>query len=171
MLQAITTKLSCVSQAMSEQLHTKASACMESTQQYGGTSAHIWKQPWHLTSMKKLFGDCTSRFVLCFCFSNSAGGCRRSMSLERTCANAANIPGTSFYDATIQKQCKAGSHCCPLMLCTPIRQPRSRKRCIAAIPLSSSFTPEDPFKLLVTHMQCQSTKNWCAFDQITSGVP
>ena len=29
----------------------------------------IAKQPWHLTSMKKLFGDCTSRFSLCFRFS------------------------------------------------------------------------------------------------------
>lgn len=45
---------------------------------------HIWKQPWHLTSMKKEFGDCTSRFVLCFCFSSSAGGCSRSMSVEST---------------------------------------------------------------------------------------
>ena len=36
--------------------------------------AHIWKQPWHLTSMKKELGDCTSRFRLFFCFSRSTGG-------------------------------------------------------------------------------------------------
>merc|ERR1719219_3355790 len=29
----------------------------------------IWKQPGHFTSMKKEFGDCTSRFSLCFCSS------------------------------------------------------------------------------------------------------
>lgn len=49
--------------------------------------AYIWKQPAHFTSMKKEFGDCTSRFSLCFCFSSSGGGCRRSMSLERTCSD------------------------------------------------------------------------------------
>lgn len=27
----------------------------------------IWKQPVHLTSMKKLFGVCTSLLSLCFC--------------------------------------------------------------------------------------------------------
>ena len=51
-----------------------------------GRDAHIWKQPWHLTSMKKELGDCTNRFRLFFCFSSSTGGCRRSMSLDSTCA-------------------------------------------------------------------------------------
>lgn len=36
--------------------------------------AHIWKQPWHLTSMKKALGDCTSRLYLAFCFSSSVRG-------------------------------------------------------------------------------------------------
>ena len=34
----------------------------------------IWKHPWHLTSMKKLLGLCTSRLSLCFLNSSSAGG-------------------------------------------------------------------------------------------------
>lgn len=51
-----------------------------------GRIAHIWKQPWHFTSMKKEFGDCTRRLYLHFCFSKSAGGCSRSISLDSTCA-------------------------------------------------------------------------------------
>lgn len=46
------------------------------------------KHPWHLTSMKKELGDWTRRFNLCFFFSSSAGGCSKSMSLERTWDNA-----------------------------------------------------------------------------------
>jgi hypothetical protein len=47
--------------------------------------AHIWKQPWHLTSMKNELGLCTSRFSLWDRFSSSAGGCKRSMSECNTC--------------------------------------------------------------------------------------
>lgn len=46
---------------------------------------HIWKQPWHLTSMKKEFGDWTNLLSLCFCFCSSAGGCNRSISYESVC--------------------------------------------------------------------------------------
>ena len=42
------------------------------------------KQPWHLTSMKKEFGDWTRRLSLCFLFSNSAGGFSKSISFWRT---------------------------------------------------------------------------------------
>mmetsp|Transcript_11687 Transcript_11687/g.38448 ORF Transcript_11687/g.38448 Transcript_11687/m.38448 type:complete len:104 (-) Transcript_11687:99-410(-) len=36
------------------------------------------KHPGHLTSMKKLFGDWTSRVNLCFRFSSALDGCSRS---------------------------------------------------------------------------------------------
>jgi hypothetical protein len=51
------------------------------------------KHPWHLTSMKNEFGDCTSRLSLCFRFSNSEGGCNKSISLESTCAHHKNNRG------------------------------------------------------------------------------
>ena len=67
--------------------------------------AYIWKQPWHFTSMKKLLGDWTSRLVLCFCFSRSAGGCSRSMSLDSTCMGIQliNTPCNAHHTAW---------HCC-----------------------------------------------------------
>eukprot|EP00192_Tetraselmis_astigmatica_P023553 CAMPEP_0117666448 /NCGR_PEP_ID=MMETSP0804-20121206/10382_1 /TAXON_ID=1074897 /ORGANISM="Tetraselmis astigmatica, Strain CCMP880" /LENGTH=60 /DNA_ID=CAMNT_0005473995 /DNA_START=445 /DNA_END=623 /DNA_ORIENTATION=+ len=34
--------------------------------------------------MKKELGDCTKRLSLCFDFSNSTGGCSKSMSLDKT---------------------------------------------------------------------------------------
>lgn len=55
------------------------------TSKLKGRRAHIWKQPWHLTSMKNELGLWTRRFSLCERFSSSAGGCRRSMSACRTC--------------------------------------------------------------------------------------
>lgn len=54
------------------------------------------KQPWHFTSMKKELGDCTRRFSLCFRFSSSAGGCKRSISLESTMMLAAWGPRTKL---------------------------------------------------------------------------
>ena len=47
-------------------------------------STHMLKQPWHLTSMKKEFGDCTKRFSLCIFFSCSGVGLRRSISAWST---------------------------------------------------------------------------------------
>lgn len=47
--------------------------------------AHMLKHPVHLTSMKKLLGDCTRRLSLCLRFSSSAGGLSKSISLCRTC--------------------------------------------------------------------------------------
>jgi hypothetical protein len=41
--------------------------------------------------MKKELGDCTSLFNLCFLFSISGGGCRRSISLESTCIEANRV--------------------------------------------------------------------------------
>merc|ERR1712183_923152 len=38
----------------------------------------ILKHPWHFTSMKKLFGDCTSRFFLWRAFSAAMLGWSRS---------------------------------------------------------------------------------------------
>ena len=69
--------------------------------------AHIWKQPWHLTSMKKLFGDWTRRLVLCFCFSSSAGGWSRSMSLERTCMGSITVNIDNHLRCTMNRQLPA----------------------------------------------------------------
>ena len=41
----------------------------------------MWKQPGHLTSMKKLLGDCISLFSLCFRFSSLVLGNRRSCAI------------------------------------------------------------------------------------------
>lgn len=51
------------------------------------------KQPVHLTSMKKLLGDCTSLLSLCFLFSSSAGGFSRSISAESTCGRTCAASG------------------------------------------------------------------------------
>lgn len=42
------------------------------------------KHPWHLTSMKKELGVCTSLLSLCFLFSSSAGGWSKSISFWST---------------------------------------------------------------------------------------
>ena len=48
-------------------------------------TTYIEKHPWHLTSIKYEFGDSTRRLSLWLRFSNSAVGCNKSTSQERTC--------------------------------------------------------------------------------------
>ena len=51
----------------------------------------IWKHPAHFTSMKKELGDCTNRLRLCWRSTHAAGGCKRSISCERTWGEGAGV--------------------------------------------------------------------------------
>jgi len=83
-----------------EREHGATTACAAALSSRSSASS-LTKQvrTWHLTSMKKLFGDCTSLFSLCFRFSNSAGGFSRSKSAASTWTQAAGRAGSDAAQA------------------------------------------------------------------------
>lgn len=44
----------------------------------------MWKQPGHLTSIKKLLGDWISRLSLCFIFSSACDGWNKSFGIFKS---------------------------------------------------------------------------------------
>lgn len=105
----------------------EANAAQEDPRRPYTAGTHMLKQPWHFTSMKKELGLCTKRLRLCFSFSSSAGGWRRSISLCSTCAYPRTEPGVQLgLNIDVTYPATDGLHTCwarwLLLKCLPAPQ-------------------------------------------------